>query len=122
MTEEEEKKETMNILAMVTELYIAECRAQDLLLADNSKYIHQEIKREFKFMFGHLRKIVSKLQSKFKDVDVFEQNNLANDMEKMNNLMVLSSGEQREYIINIFLDKLENDNRRTHRELQSCTE
>lgn len=121
MTEEEEKKETMNILAMVTELFIAEDRAQDLLLADNSKYIHQEIKRDLRSLFVHLRKVVSKLQSKFKDEDSFEQADLANDIEKMNNLMVLSSGEQREYIINTFLDKLENDNRTTHRELQSST-
>lgn len=121
MTEEEEKKETMNILAMVTELFIAECRAQDLLLADNSKYIHQEIKRDLKTMFIHLRKVVSKLQSKFKDADSFEQADLANDIEKMNNLMVLSSTEQREYIIETFLTKLENDNRTTHRELQSST-
>ena len=115
MVEDEERLERMNITAMVTELFIAECRAQDLLLAPNSKWVHQELKREFKLMFHHLRKIVSIMQSKYKDEEVLEQGEMANSLEKINNLFVLASKEQREYMIDFFLNYLENgkEDRRT---------
>lgn len=101
-----ETKYLTDIILLVTELYIAEHKTQDLLLNKDNPLVNREVKMYLSNIFSTSRKQLDILQSKYDFSLADIQNDFAQDIEDINKLFVVSSKEDRREVIEHLLEKV----------------
>lgn len=104
------QEEVIQILALMTELYLAEGRVLKLIelqRSKKSKHIPHQFRQRLNNLFVNNRVLMDYFHKKFNWKDIEYQNILANSIESMTNLFIACKQEDREHCIKEFKSFLE---------------
>lgn len=104
-------EEVVQILALMTELYLSEGRVLRLIELQkkkSSKHIPREFRQRLNNLFVNNRVIMDYFHKKFNWDDISYQNELANAVETITNLFIACRPEDREHCLVDFRNYLEN--------------